>query len=483
MVAVAASISLLTTPNDAPPLRFPLTASQRAARRARSRRTPRRSRSSRRRRCCCGSCEANPVTTRGRSRSGREEQPLPPKAMLGAADAIVWKRGKSTSYAVRFDPVRAFIVRIWTMFVATSSRDGTAARLLIGEQRGAALQPDLAEILMAEGLPPGRRVRRAAQGIARRVSADPRPAVTSVKVTANEIDIASRATGDETRRRSRAEARAPLASRRRDAGRRLHRAAARPRRPRSPRRRRTSTSSSSGGGSIALYDVDTGTLLPRPFMAVVVPADEQHRAALGKYDQRHRAGRPDREHRRRDRWSPSTATACALYLKDASVPAMPGRRTAGRSGSTRRGSSRSCGRSGDNPALRFADAAAPPRRARPPPLDGRPGAGPNRSRPRRRRPAGSRSCACALHRNRFVPSAGLRGHLLARPSCAQPHHDTEVIDFKTIDEHGPQTYHATFDVAVDELERDELASVGDRDHRRERADRATWRPSTSPTAR
>lgn len=37
---------------------------------------------------------------------------------------------------------------------------------------------------------------------------------------------------------------------------------------------------------------------------------------------------------------------------------------------------------------------------------------------------------------------------------------TEVIDFKTIDEHGPQSYQATFDVAVDDLERDELASVG-----------------------
>jgi uncharacterized protein len=37
---------------------------------------------------------------------------------------------------------------------------------------------------------------------------------------------------------------------------------------------------------------------------------------------------------------------------------------------------------------------------------------------------------------------------------------TEVIDFKTIDEHGPQTYRAAYDVAVDELDRDELASVG-----------------------
>ena len=36
----------------------------------------------------------------------------------------------------------------------------------------------------------------------------------------------------------------------------------------------------------------------------------------------------------------------------------------------------------------------------------------------------------------------------------------EVIDFKTIDEHGPQSYHATFEVPVDELDRDELANVG-----------------------
>ena len=36
----------------------------------------------------------------------------------------------------------------------------------------------------------------------------------------------------------------------------------------------------------------------------------------------------------------------------------------------------------------------------------------------------------------------------------------EVIDFKTIDEHGPQSYRAAYDVAVDELDRDELASVG-----------------------
>jgi hypothetical protein len=37
----------------------------------------------------------------------------------------------------------------------------------------------------------------------------------------------------------------------------------------------------------------------------------------------------------------------------------------------------------------------------------------------------------------------------------------EFIDFKTIDEHGPQSYRAAFDLAAGEFERDEVASVGD----------------------
>jgi uncharacterized protein len=36
----------------------------------------------------------------------------------------------------------------------------------------------------------------------------------------------------------------------------------------------------------------------------------------------------------------------------------------------------------------------------------------------------------------------------------------EFIDFKTIDEHGPQSYDGTYEVGVTELDRDELASVG-----------------------
>jgi uncharacterized protein len=36
----------------------------------------------------------------------------------------------------------------------------------------------------------------------------------------------------------------------------------------------------------------------------------------------------------------------------------------------------------------------------------------------------------------------------------------DVIDFNAVDELGPQTYHARFDVSASDLERDEVASVG-----------------------
>ena len=36
----------------------------------------------------------------------------------------------------------------------------------------------------------------------------------------------------------------------------------------------------------------------------------------------------------------------------------------------------------------------------------------------------------------------------------------DVIEFETIDEHGPQTYRATFDVSAEELGRDEVAGLG-----------------------
>jgi hypothetical protein len=278
VVAVAAYL-LLTTPHEAPPLQAPLTASQQelvarvpsdadayaliAAPAV-----------------LLGKLEANPVTSEAIA-NWRDQQPLPPKAMLGAADAIVWKRGKSTSYAVRFDPVRAFIVRIWTTISDVESQwDGRT--LLIGEQSGAAFSPP-PEILMAEGLPPGDVLvvqRKESRGAFPPI---PRPAITSVKVTANQIDIASRAPakGDD----GGGGLKPALHSL--PSGAMLAIAFTDPPHVLGDVNRLVATDIEelvSGGATIAVYGVDTGTFLPRPFMAVVVPADEEHRATLGKYD-------------------------------------------------------------------------------------------------------------------------------------------------------------------------------------------------------
>src|SRR6185436_4238425 len=72
-----------------------------------------------------------------------------------------------------------------------------------------------------------------------------------------------------------------------------------------------------------------------------------------------------------------------------------------------------------------------------------------RSRPPSRNRAGSKSCACALHRNRFAAFPGYCTGLM-----------NDLIDFDVIDEHGPQTYRGTYDVSANELERVELESLG-----------------------
>ena len=279
VVAVAAYL-LLTTPHDAAPLSAPLTASQQqliarvpsdaeayaliAAPAVLLRKL-----------------ETNPVTTEAIAK-WREEQPLPPKAMLGAADAVVWKRGKSTSYAVHFDPVRAIIVRIWTMSSDVESQwDGRT--LLIGEQSGAAFSPP-PEVLMAGGLPPGDMLvvqRKESRGAFPPI---PRPAITSVKVTDDQVDITSRAPAKATDGGGGLKPALHLLP----TSAMLAIAFTDPPRVLGDVNRLVATDIEdlvNGGATMAVYDVDTGTFLPRPFMAIVVPADEQHRATLGKYDQ------------------------------------------------------------------------------------------------------------------------------------------------------------------------------------------------------
>jgi hypothetical protein len=274
-VAAVAIYLVVTTPKDAPPLRAPLSASQQEL----VARVPADAEAYAlisAPAVLLGKLEANPVT-RNAVAQWTAEQPMPPKAMLGAADAVVWKSGKATSYAVRFDPVRAFIVRIWTMFSdAQAQWDGRT--LLVGEQRPAALSPP-AEILMAEGLPPGDVLvvqRKEARGAFPPI---PRPAITSVKVTGDQVDITSRAPSQEN-----GTAQPALHSLSTNAM--MAVAFTDPPRVLGDLDRLVAADIDDlvgAGGTIALYRVDTGTLLPRPFLAIVVPADDRHRAVLAEY--------------------------------------------------------------------------------------------------------------------------------------------------------------------------------------------------------
>jgi hypothetical protein len=103
------------------------------------------------------------------------------------------------------------------------------------------------------------------------------------------------------------------------------------------------------GGVIALYGVDTGTLLPRPFGAIVVPANEASRAAAARYAQvlgevRESGGQLV---------IPFDRNSAAQYLKDAKTPSpWPANRWALRMDPVRL--IPVLRKVGDNPALRFA---------------------------------------------------------------------------------------------------------------------------------
>jgi hypothetical protein len=221
----------------------------------------------------------NPVTRDAVTR-WTEEQPLPPAAMLGRADAVVWRIGKTSSYAVRFDPIRALIVRVWTMFSPVDAIwDGRILIINAGESLGATTPP---EVAAAQTLPEGDAFivqRKASRGAFPPIG---RPALTSVAITASDIDITSRAPV----RPGAPATQKPLLAATLPRSAMISVAFTDPPRVLGDLDRLLAVDLDNligQGGTIAVYGVDTGTLLPRPYAAVVVPANEQSRASVAKY--------------------------------------------------------------------------------------------------------------------------------------------------------------------------------------------------------
>lgn len=218
-----------------------------------------------------GKLRANPIT-RPPLEDWASHQLLPAPWMVGGADLLAWREGKQTRYFVRLDPFRALVVRLYLMFRGDS--DGT---LLVNAPPGNGLLPeDVARIAaLADGLPAGDAL-IVQRGSGRSFPPIDRPAVTSLQVTGSDVVITSRASNQAAVPAGPLQARLPRAAM-------LTYAFASPPRSLSDLNRLLGAKVAGlldGGGALAVYDVDTHKLLPRPLAVIVLPADDARRAAL-----------------------------------------------------------------------------------------------------------------------------------------------------------------------------------------------------------
>lgn len=223
--------------------------------------------------------EENPV---GRSALARwlPDQPMPGPWLLGGADLAVWRQDDETSYAIRFDGVRAIAARVWQWAASHSGEARWEGNVLVIEHvASVGSSPEDAVLRLASGLPEGHALVVQKSGERGAFPPIARPAVSSIRITPDEILVVSRAASEE------AEAVAPL-------------------QPRFPRSALFSASFVSAprilgdfdrilgldlrdlaadGGMVVLYDANTGTLLPRPRGLLSIAATPGSRATLERF--------------------------------------------------------------------------------------------------------------------------------------------------------------------------------------------------------
>ena len=227
-----------------------------------------------------GKLLANPVT-RDPVLQWTNEHELPRPWMLGAADVAIWKNGKVTSYAVRFDRFRAMFVRAWLLISSNAHARWEGSTLIMhpadDAAAAAAPSPDLDDMLrLAAGLPECDLFlvqRKGGRGAYPPIG---RPSVTSVRVTASDILLVSRAATDDISPQREIRPSFPR-------GAMLAAAFATPPRVLGDLNRLLGARIDAlvdEGGAVALYDVDGGTFLPRPKGVLVIRADDHAREQL-----------------------------------------------------------------------------------------------------------------------------------------------------------------------------------------------------------
>ena len=215
---------------------------------------------------------ANPVT-RDPVTDWASTANLPRPWMLGSADIVIWKSGKSTRYAVTLDPFRALLARFYfRIYGPVSTRD-----VLINPPAGTTMPRLSAMEPLLSGLPPADVLVFQTNRSGGAYPPIGRPAVTSVEITPREILLVSRA--------SATTAGGPALTSRLATNGLMSATFREPPRFLSDLDRLTGSSISSllgDGGSIVIYDVDAGTLLPRPKGVITTPSTEKKREAVAR---------------------------------------------------------------------------------------------------------------------------------------------------------------------------------------------------------
>jgi hypothetical protein len=226
---------------------------------------------------------ANPITA-GPLESWAAQQQMPsPRLALGRADIVAWKSGKTVGYAVRPDPVRRLLLRIYQLVGAELEARWEGDTLLVDAPPEPTL--DAAEIdrLLAfgAGLPAANILvvqRESARGAFPPL---PRPVLTSVEIGVRDVALTSRAVrpADET---------AMVAPHQIALSRSALLAAGFQKPPAAINDlNRLFGGKVSGlmedGGSLALYEIDTHKLVPRPAGVIAVPPTADSAATFNAF--------------------------------------------------------------------------------------------------------------------------------------------------------------------------------------------------------
>jgi hypothetical protein len=207
----------------------------------------------------------NPVT-REPVEKWAERYPLPPFWMIGNAGLVIWQNEDGNGYALKLDPLRAAIANLWLMFSGNDSATWDSSTLIVNAHSSAPFDSQPFDGLM-RGLPPVDALVIHSQRDEREFPMIGRPAVTGVAIGENRIQLTSRARAKEASRSLPIHRALP-------AGALFAAVFAEPPRVVGDIGRIVGADMRellAGGGGLVLYDLDTGSILPRPRGLAVLP--------------------------------------------------------------------------------------------------------------------------------------------------------------------------------------------------------------------